>query len=49
MKITYNKEVDILYLQFSEAIIEESDEEKSGMIIDYDIKGNIVGIEYLSS
>lgn len=49
MKIKYNKEVDILYLQFSEAAIEESDEEKPGMIIDYDANGNIVGIEYLSA
>ncbi len=49
MKIKYDKETDIIYIQFTDAEIVESDEEKRGMIIDYDIHGNIVGIEYLNA
>lgn len=49
MTIKYDKEVDIICLQFSDSQIVESDEEKPGMIIDYDENGNIVGIEYLEA
>ena len=49
MKIKYDKEVDILYVQFAEEKVKESDESKQGIIIDYDDKGNIVGIEVLNA
>ena len=49
MKIMYDAEVDILRILFSNAPIEESDEEKPGMILDYDKDGNIVGLEILSA
>lgn len=49
MKITYDSEVDILRIIFSNAPIEESDEDKPGMIIDYDKDGNIVGLEILDA
>ncbi len=49
MNIKYDKEVDVIYLKFSDADIVESDEDKPGMIIDYDKEGNIVGIEYLDA
>jgi uncharacterized protein YuzE len=49
MKVKYDKEVDILYIQFSEEKIGESDEEKSGIIIDYNVSGNIIGIEVLNA
>ncbi|MBW4436595.1 MAG: DUF2283 domain-containing protein [Pleurocapsa minor GSE-CHR-MK-17-07R] len=49
MKIKYDPEVDILYISFSEAIIDESDEDKPGVILDYDAQGNIVGIEILDA
>lgn len=45
MKVTYDAEVDILRIIFSSAPIEESDEEKPGIVIDYDEDGNIVGLE----
>lgn len=49
MTIKFDKETDILYVQFTNNEIHESDEEKRGIIIDYDVKGNIVGIEYLDA
>ena len=49
MKITYDPEVDTLTVVFSSAPIEESDEDKPGMILDYDKDGNVVGIEILDA
>ncbi len=49
MKIIYDPDVDILRIHFSDAIIEESDEDKPGTILDYDVEGNIVGIEILDA
>jgi hypothetical protein len=39
MKITYDPEVDVLCILFSNASIEESDENKPGVILDYDKDG----------
>jgi len=47
MKINYDPEVDVLRIIFNNSEIEESDEEKPGVILDYDNKGNIVGTEIL--
>jgi len=49
MKVKYDAEVDVMRIIFSEAEISESDEEKPGIILDYDNKGNIVGIEILNA
>lgn len=49
MKVTYNPEVDILRIEFSPQPVEETDEEKPGMLLDYDQEGNIVGIEILDA
>ena len=49
MKVKYDKEVDILCLIFSDSSIEESDEAKPGIIIDYDKDNNIVSIEILDA
>lgn len=49
MKVTYDPEVDILRILFCNSPIEESDEDKPGVIIDYDKEGNIVGMEILGA
>lgn len=49
MKVTYDPEVDILRILFNNLPIEESDQEKPGVIIDYDKNGNIVGLEILNA
>jgi len=49
MKATYNQEDDILWIRWAESPIEESDETESGVILDYDQEGNVVGIEILNA
>lgn len=49
MNIKFDKEADAIYLKFSDAEVAESDEEKPGIVIDYDKNGNIVGIELLEA
>ena len=49
MKITYGPEVDVLRILFRNAPIEESDENKPGVIIDYDREGDVVGMEILDA
>lgn len=44
MRVKYDKEVDVLYIIFSDHKIKESDEEKPGIIIDYEKQGSIVGL-----
>ena len=49
MKVTYDPEVDALTIVLSDVAVEESDEAKPGVILDYDIEGNIVGLEILNA
>ena len=49
MKVTYDSEVDVLRVLFRDTPIEESDEDKPGVILDYDKEGNIVGLEVLNA
>jgi len=49
MKVKYDKETDILYIKLSDESIEESDQEKKGIILDYSKAGNLVGIEVLNA
>ena len=49
MKVKYDKEVDVLSIVFSDKKIKESDEDKPGIILDYDKHGSIVSIEILQA
>ena len=49
MKVVYDQEVDVLRIVFSSGVVEESDEDKPGVILDYDGEGNIVGIKVLDA
>ena len=49
MKVKYDKETDILYIRLSDTAIDESDEDKDGIILDYSANGQLVGIEVLNA
>ncbi len=49
MKVKYDKETDILYIKLSDLKIDESDEDKKGVILDNSIDGQLVGIEVLNA
>jgi len=49
VKVTYDPEVDVLRILLSDAPIEESDETKPGVILDYDKDGSVVGLEILEA
>jgi uncharacterized protein YuzE len=48
-QVKYDAEVDALVIRFSDAKIDESDEDKPGVILDYDKGGNVVKIEILKA
>ena len=49
MKVDYDKQTDILSVLFSGSPVEESDEVKPGVTLDYDAQGNVVGMEILDA
>ncbi len=49
MKVAYDTEVDVLRIILTETPVEESDEDKPGVILDYDKDGNLVGLEILDA
>ena len=49
MRITFDPETDTLTFVLRDAPIVESDEEKPGMILDFDADGNVVGIEIMDA
>ena len=49
MKIKYDSEVDSLRFHWSNDAIEESDETKPGIILDYNEKGVVIGVEILKA
>lgn len=49
MKITYDPTIDALQIIFSNAPVQESDQDKPDVILDYDTQGNIVSLEILNA
>ncbi len=49
MKVTYDPGVDVLRILLQSGPVEESDESKPGVILDYDKEGNVVGVEILNA
>ena len=49
MKVRYDPEVDVLSIVLSDVPVRESDEDKPGIVLDYDDNGNVVGLEILDA
>ena len=49
MKVIYDRETDTLTIILADSLVAESDEDKPGVILDYDEAGNLVSLEILDA
>jgi len=47
MKIEYDQQADAIYIRLKAGTIAESDEVRSGVELDFDVEGKVLGIEIL--
>jgi len=49
MRVVYDPKTDTLTIVLSDAPIVESDEDKPGIVLDYDAAGNLISLEILDA
>ena len=49
MRVIYDAQTDTLTIILNETPVAESDEDKPGIILDYDVDGNVVSLEVLDA
>lgn len=49
MRIKFDQESNAFYVRLNEERIVESEEVEPGVILDYDDKGTVVGVEFLNA
>ena len=49
MKVTYDSQTDTLTVVLKDVPVTESDEDKPGVVLDYDALGDLVSIEVLDA
>jgi uncharacterized protein YuzE len=49
MRTEYDPEANAIYVRFSDEEIDHTDEVRPGIIVDYDARGHVVGIEMLDA